>query len=418
MHSAYRLFSWYGLGAEELRAAEITSRESARKLGPFVDEARQRLVLWRRASFDPDTGQRVRRCHFAHFPRGHSGGSDRATSVDFDPESYDQARKKNSKHARARDVIVDVLREMMASGSPASWAFVDDRVSEFSLTGNLLDGVVKVVPEFSFPTPFGRRYQFDVALLGEAVGQNPIVLGAVEIEFSHEFDVLKCLLCKSLGFPLLSVDVTEVDEADISKEWCMSALLGTSATDAGGRRHNYVYLHEMLYPLYMNVPLDLCPERRHQYVVFVRDDQFDKTVKWLKKLKTRIGIAPQDPAVLVQTVNASSEQAKKVLENEGGIAGRNWREYNDHRCIRVVLDRPIEKRGKVYLFHLLMARLLNGHCDALVGYKYAPTVSNHDPAEPLWRPYSSARKDFVPLLQKQVGQPVTTIFRELSKITK
>lgn len=245
-----------------------------------------------------------------------------------------------------------------------------------------------------------------------------MLLGALELEFTHEFAVLKCLLCKALGFPLLSVDIAEASEADISEEWCMSALLGTTATDAKGRRPNYVYLHEILYPVFMNVPPDIYRERRHQYIVFVCDDRFDKTVRWLKDLKTRIGIPTDDLSVLIQTVNATNEQTTKMLENEGSIAGKNWREYNDHRFIRVVLDRPIEKRGSVYLYHLQMARLLNGYCDALVGYKYAPTVSNDNPDEPVWKPYMVTRHDYVPLLPKQVGQPVRSIFEELSKITK
>lgn len=418
MNSAFRLFSWHGIGAERLSASEVRSREDARKLGPFVDETRRRRVLWRSPSFEQTTGRRLRRSHFAYFPGGNSMGCTGFTSTEFDPDRYDRARLGNPKHTRARDIMVKVLRAMIRGGVQAPWAFVDERVSEFPLAGNLLEGVVDVIPEYPFPTPFDKDYRFDVALIGPRVGSKPTLLGALEIEFSHEFDDLKCLLCKALGFPLLSVDISEARESDISEEWCMSALLGTTATDARGRRLNFVYLHEMLYPVFMNVPSDIRKERRHQYIVFVRDDRFNKTVHWLKQLKSESGIPPDDPSVLIQQVKVSNEQAKRMLENEGAIAGQNWREYNDHRYIRIVLDRPIEKRGNVYLYHLLMARLINGYCDALVGYKYAPTVSNNDPTEPIWKPYLASRRAPIPLLPKQVGQPVRSIFEELSKITK
>ena len=418
MDSALRLFSWYGVKAERLNASAIRSREDARKLGPFVDPSGQRLVLWRKPSFDAETRYRKRRSHFAYFPQGTSSAVVRFGKEDFDTASYDRARQNNPRHSRTRDLLVATLRDMVANNRAASWVMKDERVSDFPLSGNLLEHVTDVVSEYKFPTPFGKTYKFDIALLGPTIGQGPILLAAVEIEFSHEFDILKCLLCKCLGFPLLSLDITETDDCEISEGWCQQMLLSTTAEHPEGRRFNYVYLHEMLYPVFLDVPQEAVHDDRHQYLVFAKDDQFDKLLGRLRKLKEKLNFLSQDNSVLIQPVNVTSDQARKMCEHEGSIAGHNWRDFNEKRYIRVVLDRPRAKRGNVYLSHLLMTRLLNGYSDALVGYKYASSVQNLQPDDPMWHVNYPPKGDHVHLLPKQVGQPVASLLAELAVVTK
>lgn len=418
MDNALRLFSWYGVRAERLSASDIRSREDARKLGPFVDPSGQRLVLWRKASFDAETSRRKRRSHFAYFPQGTSRNAVRFGKEDFDTASYDQARQSNPRHSRTRELLVAALRDMLANKRAATWVIKDERVSEFPLTGNLLEHVTEVVSEYKFPTPFGKTYQFDIALLGPTVGKGPIVLAAVEVEFSHEFEALKCLLCKCLGFPLLSIDITETDDSEISEAWCQQLLLSTTAEHPEGRRFNYVYLHEMLYPVFLDIPPKAVNDDRHQFVVFAKDSEFDQLLRSLRALKMRLGFPTQDNSVLIQPVNVTSDQARKMCENEGSIAGHNWRDFNEKRYIRVVLDRPRAKRGNVYLYHLLMTRLLNGHSNALVGYKYASSVQNMQPEEPMWHIYYPTKGNHVRLLPKQMGQPVASHLAELASVTK
>ena len=418
MDNALRLFSWYGVKTERVSASAIRSREDARKLGPFVDPSGQRLVLWRKPSFDAATWRRKRRSHFAHFPRGTSRAPVQFGKDDFDTDSYDRARQETPRHSRTRDLLVAALRDMVANKRAASWGFEDPRVSSFPLTGNLLEHVTDVVPEYPFSTPFGKTYKFDIALLGPTVAQRPILLAAVEIEFSHEFDILKSLLCKCLGFPLLSLDITETDDSEISEGWCQQMLLSTSAMHPEGRRFNFIYLHEMLYPVFLDVPLKAVHDDRHQYLVFARDDHFEQLLRRLRALKKKLGLPTQDNSVLIQPVNVTSDQARKMCENEGSIAGHNWRDFNEKRYIRVVLDRPRAKRGSVYLYHLLMARLLNGYSDALVGYKYASSVQNEQAEEPMWHVSYPPKGGHVPLLPKQVGQPVVSILAELASVTK
>jgi hypothetical protein len=47
-------------------------------------------------------------------------------------------------------------------------------------------------------------------VLGPPVQAEPMVLGGVEIELGHAFDGRKALIGKSLGFPLISIDITEM----------------------------------------------------------------------------------------------------------------------------------------------------------------------------------------------------------------
>lgn len=195
-------------------------------------------------------------------------------------------------------------------------------------------------------------------------------------------------------------------------------LLSTTATHPDGRRFNFIYLHEMLYPVYLDVPLKAVHDGRHQYIVFAKEDQFDDLLRRLRKLKEKLGFLAEDDSVLIQPVNVTSDQARKMCENEGSIAGHNWRDFNERRYVRVVLGRPREKRGNVYLYHLCMARLINGYYDALVGYKYASSVRNEQPTEPMWRVYYPSKGDYVALLPKQVGQPVASILAELASVTK
>jgi hypothetical protein len=64
-----------------------------------------------------------------------------------------------------------------------------------------------------------------------------MVLGGVEIELGHAFDGRKALIGKSLGFPLISIDITEMTLDELTPEWAQQVLTATTRSHEQGRRH-------------------------------------------------------------------------------------------------------------------------------------------------------------------------------------
>ena len=414
MKEALRVHGYYGFFEETVTAQEIRSREDARKLGPFVDR-NKRYIYWRRPSFDPVSKRLRRRSHFAHYPRNRSVAIRITSAEDFDPARYDELRNESSKHRKALLLVSKILRDRHSSARSACWLFKDERASDFSFSGNLLADAQEIRSEYRYAMPFGNEYRFDIALLGTKYTKSDNVIGAVEIEFTHEFDFIKCMLAKAMGFPLLSIDITEVEEKEITYDWCQHALLGTTETDTQGRRSNFVNLHDMLYPAFSDAPRSLTGDR-HQYVIVAKDSEFDRIVRELGRIKSLLRLG--DKSVLIQPVNAKSDQARKMQANEASIAGANWAEFNTRRYIRITLDRPAQKAGAVFTFHLLMTRYINSQCDTLVGYKWTYGLSNDEPDNPLWYAYDRTRQSRQRIMPKQLGQPLESIMRELDSITR
>lgn len=414
MKEALRVFGYYGILKETVTAQEIRSREDARKLGPFADYNKH-LMHWRRPSFHPVSNRLRRRSHFAHYPRNRGSALRIISAEDFDPAHYDSLRSKSSKHRKALLLVLEILRDRHSSAQSAFWHFKDERASDFSFSGNLLADAQEIRSEYPYATPFGNVFQFDVAIIGTKYTKSDNVIGAVEIEFTHEFDFIKCMLAKAMGFPLLSLDITEVEEKEITYDWCQQALFGTTESDPQGRRSNFVYLHDMLYPAFSDRPRDRFGNR-HQYVIVAIDSEIDKIVGALRQIKSRLGL--RDKSVVIDPVNANSDQARKMQANEASIAGANWAEFNTRRYIRVTLDRPAKKTGAIFTFHLLVTRYINGHCDALVGYKWTTGIDNSEPDNPFWDVYDGTRRSRQRIMPKQLGQPLESIMRELDSITR
>lgn len=361
MEEAKLVFSWNGILSERINALNIKGREHARKLGFFVDDS-NKLVYWKNWGTIEKTG-RKRKPHFCHYPVGRSQRFE-VPDVQREFSEREQQKGETAKHKRAKEAIAELLRRLIREGQSINWSFNDPDASDFHFSGNLLADVVEVKTEYPVHTPFGRDYQLDIALLGERIAKHPIILGGIEIEFTHKFEMSKCLFCKCLGFPLVCVDIEELNESDISEEWAYSALIETTRDSNDGRRRNYIYLHDTLYPVYINIPSYITNDKRHQYVVFVGDESFDKLYSLLEKLKSYLGIKTTD--VLIQPLQCKNEQMKSMLENEGSIAGPLWKDYNENRFLRINLDRPYSKKGAIYKYHLAMSSLLNAYFKTLV----------------------------------------------------
>ena len=415
METALRLFSWHGIKRETVLASDIRSREDARKLGPFVDPSGRRVVHWRKPSFDEETRRRIRRAHFAHYPTNSEGKQFESGYLHSDTVSIENDKRKETRHGLAVAAIVSALQGLMAKGMSANWAYTDPRISnDATLSGNLLQDVIEIAVEYPYRlAAVDRSYRFDIALLGPKVGKSKAILAVIEVELTHAYDVEKCLVAKSLGFPLLSMNIDELDEDEISEAWAVETLLGRTTNRSDRRRFNFIYLHDMLAPVF----LDINFADKHEYVVFVGNGKHEFACNQLKRLKAHLGFSPDDPAILIQQIGIKNDQARKIAENEGSVAGRDWAAFNSSQYIRIVLERPRLKAGPIYLYHLQMAMLLNGCLNCLVGYKYSKGIKNKNPGEPLWN-VSCREHGTTCRLPKQVSHPLAQILDELAKLTK
>ena len=413
MKNALLLYSWRGLFQEEIEATEITSRSDARKLAPFVD-FNHRQLIWVNWTYLPKD-KKWRKAHFRHYPKGQG-----KLLINRNISQEISKRKKHINesniHKSTKETIATFLRRLLVEKKGLTWSFLDRRNSSFPLSGNLLSNVVSVETEYRITTPFNKKYELDIALLGEKIYNKQPVLAGIEVEFTHEFELLKCLICKAAGFPLLSVDLTDFDKNEITEKICIKRLLETTANSGDKRRRNYVYIHNMLYPLFLDVPHEIDLPNTHQFIIFVDDSKFEDIIDKLNILRQCLNLSKK--SVLVQPVNCTNEQMRTMLENEGSIAGHDWKDYNDKRYIRLILEKPRNKTGPLYRYHIVMSNLLNSYYQTLVGYKYMAGIHNEKINEHTWKVYQPSKKQPVSLVPKHMSEPVLSILNALEQLEK
>lgn len=380
MDEAIVVFSRKGLFQTQIVARDVRSREHARKLWPLVSPgASRQMVTWVSPSFE--NGKLRRRSHFRLLPAEHAY----SPKAHFDDEeaSRQRAVQESVEHRHTKELVAAELSRRLDAGLAMPWSFKDEDASDYPLEGNLLLGADRVAIEHPLETPFGSQFRLDVAVLGPPVQTEPMVLGGVEIELGHAFDGRKALIGKSLGFPLISIDITEMTLAELTPAWAKKVLTATTRSHEQGRRQTYIYLHDLLYPLYAQLPAFLDNEQRHQFLVFADDDTLHKLVRWMNLLAEKLKY-PKG-AVAVALVNAKNEQSRKMLERAGQVVGPDWKNFNDQRCLRLTLPRPKGPADlQAHRFHMTMARVLLSHTDALVGYKYCNGVNNNHPEDDVW----------------------------------
>ncbi len=379
MEKAFRVASLQGFFKEEINAIDIKSRPDARKVGPFVDQTKE-WVSWVGWG-EKLTGRRIRP-YFRH-----CGAC--KTHVDI-RELVNQKKRiysESATHRKAKKTIIEYLKKLIAAGEKLPWAYRDPRVSDFSLTGDLLSEVVDVREEHPYETNFlnDMKFEFDIALIGKSIKNEPVILGAIELELTHEFELQKCLICKSSGFPLISIDITDVAEQEITEDWCKKRLVETRTNSSDGRRRNYIYLHYMLYPVFMDIPENILKTEKHAFVIFVKKPDYNELLEVLMSLQRDLALS--NDQVLIQQVNLNPKDKGSIstFENEGSIAGPNWTDYNENKFIRLTIKKPIDKCGALYKYHLMLASLLNARFDTLVGYKYKTGQRNDAAEDTIWK---------------------------------
>ena len=415
MKDAVVVFSRNGIFTTTVTARDIRSHEHARKLWPLVTPSVPRqLVTWVKPTFAD--GKLMRRSHF----RTLAGA--RSLSVTQIFEQEEAARRKavseSPEHSAAKHMIASALRHRLQNGLAMPWYFNDPDSSQYHLAGNLLLGAGGIHVEELVRTSFGCDYRLDVVIASKRVTKNPILLGGVEIEWGHQFDGRKALIGKSQAFPLVSIDISGMTLDEITPEWADAALTATTYSSDAGQRKTYVYLHDLLYPLYLQLPHGLVKETRHQFLIFAPDDDLSQLEKWAKKLQDLVGL--RKSAMAVSIVNAKSEQSRKMLENAGQVVGSDWQRINSQQCLRLTVERPSPVDVAAHMFHLGMANLLLSHSDSLVGYKYQTGILNDDPTEdvwkhPKWNPQTK-QADYYRILPKRLAEPRSRILNILNTL--
>ncbi|BCB72808.1 hypothetical protein HMEPL2_31590 [Vreelandella aquamarina] len=416
MDEAIVVFSRKGIFKASIAARDVRSREHARKLWPLVsaDGSRQ-MVTWVSPSFN--NGKLRRRSHFRVLPAQHVFKP--KTHFDDEEASRWRAVQESPEHRRAKELVAEELSNRLNAGLAMLWAFKDEDASDYPLEGNLLLGADQVAIEHFLETPFGSQFRLDVAVLGPPVQAEPMVLGGVEIELGHAFDGRKALIGKSLGFPLISIDITEMTLAELTPEWAQRVLTATTRSHEQGRRQTYIYLHDLLYPLYAQLPAFIDNEQRHQFLVFADDETLNKLVRWMNLLADKLEY-PKG-MVAVALVNGKNDQARKMLERAGQVVGPDWQEFNDQKCLRLTLPRPKGPTDlQAHRFHMTMARVLLSHTDALVGYKYCNGVDNNHPEDDVWvaKRWIADEKRFSEhrVLPKRLAEPVNRLIAVVSDL--
>ncbi|MEB0222909.1 hypothetical protein [Pseudomonas sp. 10S4] len=402
MDDALVVFSRKGLFQTPITAYEIKSREHYRKMWPLVTADKpHRLVSWVSPCFNDD-GKLKTRSYF----RTYTGKRGVRAADYFD--SQEQARQRHigesEEHRRAKQLIADELQRRLDAGLAMPWYYRDDTISQYHLAGNLLLGANGVTQEQNIKTPFGNSYRLDVAVLGKPILRHPMVLAGIEIELGHAFDGRKALASRSMGFPLISIDITDMSLDQLTPQWARQALTATKSSDDESRRKTFIYLNDLLYPLYVQLPSTLIEgdDFRHQFIVFAADEHLERVKATLAKVSSALGL--QSPTVLLGVVNGKSESAAKQVANLGDIAGPDWREFNEHRCLTITLDRPRTPQDEPsHLMHIAIAALLAGKGNALVGYKNRLGIINHRPEEDVWNEYR--RGTWHRTLPKRLAEP-------------
>ncbi len=418
MKDAIQAFSRKGLFKEKISCFAIPSREHARKLWPLVTpEQPHTLVTYVSPSFDKKTNKLKKRSCFARLPAGKS----KSVAKQFREEA-DAWEKKTSEsvfHRKAKELIANELSRRVIAQEGLNWCFSDPSRSDFPLMGNLLLGAERIQTEFPFETPFGQKYRLDAAVLGPNVGDQPLILAGIEVEFTNAFDGFKGLISKTLGFPVISIDISEMSIDQISEEWARNVLQTTTYTAEQGLRKTYVYLHDLVYPQFVSYPTGLCRDPKHQFLIFTPDVDTNRLAKNIKVLSRTLGYGEYE--VAVTKVNSKSVQSRQQLEDLGLVVGPDWSTINAQQCLRVSVERPKNTEDlRAHRFHTAMAKMLLSELYALVGYKYIGGIQNNDIDEDIWIHEQWMGPDLEPMkhrmLPKRLAEPIHSILELINDI--
>lgn len=416
MFDAIIVFSRKGILKKKVLAKEIRSNEHARKLWPLLaGDGSSYLVTWVKPSFTKD-GKLSRKSHFRVLSTSRN-----LTKIINSEESQRQTFiNESEEHKLAKKLIMEELQSRIDHGIGLQWWYKDKDISDFPLTGNLLLGAEKVEKEYILKTAFEINFRLDLVILGKVIHKEPIVLGGVEIEMSHSFDGRKALLCKSLGFPLISVDISDMDISEITPDWAKTILSLTAYDSSDTLRKNYFYIHDLLYPLFAQIPIYVNTKQKHQYLIFASHQNLKKIEDWIRFLASRLGYDTVDISIAIVNGNKSN-QALTTVRNAGEIVGNGWEQFNNNMFLRITL--PCAKNildEKAYYLYMTIARILLSNVETLVGYQYKNGADRDDIVDDLWtahvKPTGKTEFSTFKVLPKRLADPTSNYIQFLEQL--
>jgi hypothetical protein len=400
---AKSIYSFKGL-MKSFKSAEFFSREDARKYSPFFDDD-YNLVYWVNSSYDQDSGRRKKRSYFRHYPKRELICKKANTELKI-------IKEKDNRHKKAQKILMDILNKKISKSENLDWFYKDERLTDFPIGGNLLKYVEKAKEEHKINiAPLNLDYCLDIVLLGQELNGQNVILGAIEIENTHEAEFLKVLVCKSLGFPLFTIDISEYNENEINNELCLKLLLETTKDNIQSRRRNFIYIHNLLLPIFIIKNNDWDLDDGHQYLIIMKkDDDIDRFKKDMNILKNELGLNEKNVLFQSVKINMNVDSSTTMQENDLGLLTQNTNDYNTSRYIRLILERPEENKN-LYLFHFVLCRLLALHFDCIVGYKYKRrSAYDKNEDEFLWnlKKYNKSIMDweYKKYCPKQLSEPI------------
>ena len=384
MHEALIHASRLGPFKKKITAFEIKSREHYRELFPLISPGSREPVTWVKGIFD--NGELKRRSHFRLLP-----GKRGENFLSYKQYSRHRASSiQSDEHKEAKSKLLEALSRRITASQPMYWSFKYEDISDFYFKGNILFNATCVAEEHKIATSFDKEFCLDIAVLGRGIDNEQIVLFGAEIEKGHMFDGLKAVLCKTLGFPLITVDISGMSLDDINFEWAETALTLTTQDDKVGFRKNFIYLPPLLYPFYIrheNIRLNI--DEKHSYIIFVNSLIINEIEKYLVTVRDRLSY--NEKSISIAIVNGEkSPEALHQVRLAGEVIGVGWEQLNSKQYLRVSVPRPIEKEGRsrLHKFYLLLTKVLLSN-DALVGYKYTTgkMTSQLTSADDIWIVY-------------------------------
>ncbi len=379
--SAIRVYSQTaGLLKEEISAFDIKSHEDAREKGPFCDHDSDPMY-WK------DWGKRkdgtIIKRHFCRYADKKKPVTNFTKRI-IEENNAVKDNKQKTPHKKFQTILLNVLNRYISNKKKIEWAFKNEDISDFPLCGNLLQDAEVAEKEYRIYPPFVNYYDIDIAILGRNKHNEEVILAGIEIEYSHKAELLKTLLCKSLGFPLFSINVTDIKENDVNEQLCIERLTETKFSSEDKKRRNYIYIHSLLHPIFLNGYQNWGKVKdSHQFIIFPRKNESEIVRKSINELIQAYNVEKMVNCSPVR-LNPNVQSSLTMFENESSLFSDYIQNYDETCFLRVQAKRPITLSGDLYKFHLAFTQLVSLKHTCLVGYKYQTGRSNWDHDEPYW----------------------------------